>query len=104
MSRVYVTIGVSPAQSFVNRAGVVEYEYIGNHGQHVSLVPDNPVVKDPTLTPNTVAAQDASDIYTDNATVTKTRTTSVSETGNAASNEATIGERIDFPAQKIELF
>ncbi|WP_395690404.1 isopeptide-forming domain-containing fimbrial protein [Nocardioides sp.] len=94
--QVTVPTGVSPAQSFVNTAGVVEYEYVGNHGQHVSLVPGNSTVKDPLLTPNTVAAQDVSDIYTDAAAVAKTRTTSVTETGNAASNQATIGERIDY--------
>ena len=94
--QVVVPAGVSPAQTFVNRAGVIEYTYIGNHDQHVQLVPDNAIVKDPTLTPNTVKAEDPSDIYTPGAAVVKVRATSVNETGNTAADQATIGERIDY--------
>ena len=95
--QVTVPVGVSPNQTFVNRAGVVEFTYVTNHGTEYQLVPDNPNVKDPSMpAPNVPAAEDPSDIYTANAMVQKTRTTSVTETGNAGADEATIGERIDY--------
>ena len=95
--QVKVPVGVSPNQTFTNRAGVVEFTYRSNDGTDYQLVPDNPNVKDPSMpAPNVPAAEDPSDIYTASATVAKTRTTSVTETGNAGSNEATIGERIDY--------
>ncbi|MGB0099122.1 MAG: hypothetical protein WBP61_02455, partial [Nocardioides sp.] len=94
--RVTVPAGVSPSQTFVNTAGVMEYGYETNRGTTTSMVPANTTVKDPALTPNTGAAQDVSDIYTADAKVVKGRTTSVNESGNNAGSEATIGEVIDY--------
>lgn len=92
-----VPVGVSPGQSYVNRAGVVELTYVGNTGTRYQLVPANPNVTDPAMpTPNATSAEDPSRIFTAAAFVTKARTTSVTETGNAAANEATIGERVDY--------
>jgi fimbrial isopeptide formation D2 family protein/uncharacterized repeat protein (TIGR01451 family) len=93
---VKVPVGVSPDQSFVNTAGVVDFTYVTDDGNTYTLVPANDVVKDTTETPNTTKAQDVSDIYTAAAAVVKTRTTSVTEGGNAASNQATIGETVNY--------
>ncbi len=95
--KVTVPVGVSPAQIYLNRAGVVSLVFVSNNGTPYRLVPANPNVRDLSLPdPNVPAAEDPSRIFTSDAFVTKTRTTSVTETGNAAANEATIGERIDY--------
>lgn len=88
--------GVSPDTTFVNTAGVTRATYVANDGTPYVVVPDNPVVKDPALTPNAPKAEDPSDVYTPKAAVTKTRTTSVGESGNAASSQATIGETVRY--------
>ena len=93
---VKVPVGVSPDQSFVNTAGVVDFAYTTNDGHTYTLVPDNDVVRDTSETPNTTKAQDVSDIFTAAAAISKTRTTSVTESGNSASSQATIGETIDY--------
>lgn len=88
--------GVSPDTTFVNTAGVIKATYVANDGSPYVVVPDNPVVKDPTLTPNAPKAEDPSDVYTPKAAVAKTRTTSVTESGNSASSQATIGETVKY--------
>lgn len=91
-----VPAGVSPGITYTNRVGVVEYGYTTNHGTTYQLVPNNPVVKDPALpTPNMPAAEATEQIHTPDAGVAKTRTTSVTESGNGA-GQATIGEVVTY--------
>ena len=87
--------GVSPDTSFVNTAGVIKATYVANDGTPYVVVPGNPSVKDPALTPNAPAAEDPSNVFTPKAAVAKTRTTAVNETGNAA-GQATIGETVSY--------
>lgn len=99
--KITVPTGVSPAQTYLNTAGVVELSYVGNSGTPYQLVPANDVVKDPAMPPaNMPKVQDGSKITTPGAAVTKTRTTSVTETGNSAS-EATIGEQVDYTVTAV---
>lgn len=99
--KITVPSGVSPAQTYVNTAGVVELFYVGNSGTPYQLVPDNDIVKDPALPAATMPkVQDGSKITTPGAALTKTRTTSVTETGNAA-GEAAIGEQIDYTVTTV---
>lgn len=99
--KITVPVGVSPGQSYVNTAGVVELSYVGNNGAY-QLVPDNNIVKDPAMPPaNMPRVQDGSKVTTPGASLTKARTTSVTETGNSASSEATIGEQIDYTVTTV---
>lgn len=93
---VAVPTDVSPGQSFVNHAGVVEYAYETNDATSYQLIPDNTDVVDPALPdPNVVRAEDPSKIFTGDAAVSKTAVTEVTEPGNGV-GEATIGEVIDY--------
>lgn len=92
---VTVPADVSPGVTYTNRVGVVEYGYTTNSGTTYQLVPNNPVVKDTTLTPNMPAAEATESIHTRDAVVTKTRTTSVTEGGNPA-DKATVGETVTY--------
>lgn len=88
---------VSPDQTFVNTAGVVEYTYVDNEGDTYVLVPDNATVNDPKAgEPNVGEAEDPSDVYTPAASIAKTRTTSVNEGGNNKASQATIGEIVEY--------
>jgi len=88
---------VSPCVSYVNTAGVVEATYLTNDGVPYQLIPDNSVIRDPTLPgPNMPAAQDVSDVYLPCATVVKRATTSVTESGNDEAQQAAIGETIHY--------
>jgi large repetitive protein len=95
--RVVVPNGVAPSITYTNTAGVVEFTYTTNVGTEYQLVPANTTVKDPTLpSPNAPAAEDTAKIHTADATVAKTRTTSVTESGNNAASQAAIGETINY--------
>jgi fimbrial isopeptide formation D2 family protein/uncharacterized repeat protein (TIGR01451 family) len=92
-----IPVGVAPGRTFVNRAAVVEYGYVGNTGTRYALVPANAAVEDPALpAANVPEAEDPSDVHTPAVSVLKERTTSVTETGNAAAGEATIGETVTY--------
>ncbi len=94
--RVTMPADIAPDTTFVNVAGVTRATYVANDGTPHVVVPGNPTIKDPTLSPNAPPAEDRSDVYTPKATVAKTRTTSVTEGGNNAANQATIGETISY--------
>jgi uncharacterized repeat protein (TIGR01451 family)/fimbrial isopeptide formation D2 family protein len=96
-----VPVGVSPSVTYLNRAGVVELAYVTNNGDDYQLVPANPNVKDPAMpTANTWPAEDSATIHTPNATIAKTATTSVTETGNSAS-QATVGETVKYTVRTV---
>jgi uncharacterized repeat protein (TIGR01451 family)/fimbrial isopeptide formation D2 family protein len=93
--------GVNPSRNFDNEAGVVRYESETNTtgdadttDDRFVYVPANNI--DPTATgTNAAAARDGSRVSTRAVVVSKGRTTTVTETGNAA-GQATVGERIDY--------
>jgi uncharacterized repeat protein (TIGR01451 family)/fimbrial isopeptide formation D2 family protein len=85
---------VGPAHQLDNRAGVRGYAGMTNLGTRYPYVPANNV--DPSLTTtNAPAADDRSDVYTNDATVAKSVTTTVTEGGNTTA-QATIGEQVDY--------
>lgn len=87
---------VSPGVTYTNKVGVVEWHYVTNGGTSYHLVPANTTVEDPSLpAPNMPAAEATESISTRAAAVLKTRTTSVTEGGNTAS-QATIGETVTY--------
>lgn len=91
---VAVPEGITAAVTMINTAGVRSYDGETNQGERFTYVPAANI--DATLTPNTTPADDTSSINTARPTVRKTRTTALSEAGNAANNEATIGETISY--------
>ena len=67
-----------------------------NLGGRFTYTPADNIDPANTATPNVAAADDFSDVFTADASVAKTRTTSVSESGNDAATQATIGEDITY--------
>jgi uncharacterized repeat protein (TIGR01451 family) len=92
------TIDTAPlATQWTNHAGIVEYHSDTNQGAATfEYVPRDNI--DPSRNPdaNTDAADDTADVYSPGITLTKTRTTSVDEAGNAEADQATIGEVIHY--------
>ncbi|WP_345528230.1 isopeptide-forming domain-containing fimbrial protein [Nocardioides endophyticus] len=87
---------VSPGVTYTNKVGVVEWTYVANNGTPYQLIPANTTVKDPSLpAANMPAAEATESIHTRDAVIAKTRTTSVTEGGNSAS-QATVGEVVTY--------
>jgi uncharacterized repeat protein (TIGR01451 family)/fimbrial isopeptide formation D2 family protein len=87
---------VSPGVTYTNKVGVVEWQYVANNGASYQLIPANTTVKDPSLpAANMPAAEATESIHTRDAAIVKTRTTSVTEGGNTAS-QATVGEVVTY--------
>ena len=84
--------GVAPDETIINEAGVRSYTSDTNNGAGTYTYYPASNIDPAVTTPNAAVADDTSSVVTPEATITKTRTTSVDETGNALSNEATIGE------------
>lgn len=94
---VIVPQGLRPVADLTNTAGVVQYERDTNTGTGTdAFVPASNI--DPTKTvTNAPRADDPATITLRDVAVAKTIVgTSVDETGNDASSQATIGERIDY--------
>ncbi len=91
---VIMASGISAGATLTNTAGVRQYSGETNSGTPFVYVPENNI--DTTLTPNTDPADDTSNVVTALPTITKTRTTLIDEPGNAASNQATIGETVSY--------
>ncbi len=85
-----------PSTSWTNVAGVRSYETPTTAGVPFVYVPRQNV--DPELEPaaNTTPADDDANVSSRGVTMSKTRTTRVTGPGNAAGNQATIGEIIDY--------
>ncbi|KQW48967.1 hypothetical protein ASC77_09640 [Nocardioides sp. Root1257] len=85
------------ATQWTNHAGIVEYHSDTNQGGATfEYVPRDNI--DPSRNPdaNTDPADDTADVYSPGITLTKTRTTDVTEPGNAAADQATIGEVVHY--------
>ena len=83
-----------PAEAFTNHAGVRTFDVRANSGPgSFTYVPANNV--DPTLTPNTTAADDATTVTAPDVSIVKNHTTALVEPGNTTSS-ATVGEEVRY--------
>lgn len=91
---VVIPDGLSPGDVLPNTAGVREYESPGGGGTFTNIPSGN---IDPAQEPNANAgpADDPSNVIIQGVTLTKARTTALTEAGNTA-GQATIGERISY--------
>lgn len=84
-----------PENTYTNNSGVRSYQADTNLGERYTYVPANNI--DPNAPAANVArVDDPSNVKTPNVGMSKTRTTSISETGNALADQATIGETINY--------
>ncbi|MDX2343227.1 MAG: SdrD B-like domain-containing protein, partial [Acidimicrobiia bacterium] len=92
---VAIPTGIAPSETIPNDAGVRSYTSDTNDGGTFLHLPASNI--DTTVTtPNTTVADDTSSVVTATPTITKTRTTSIGESGNALADQATIGELITY--------
>ncbi len=89
-----VPSGIAPEITLANHAGVVSYTSSTNNNTFTYVPSSN--VDTGAGTANTASADDASNVKTPAASITSTRVTGVTETGNNASSQATIGELITY--------
>lgn len=85
-------VTAAPGDSYTNRAGVRSYEGASNAGVTVYYPASN---IDATVTPNTDRADGTAVVTVAGATIEKTAS-SLSENGNSAGGQATIGEVVTF--------
>lgn len=89
-----IPVGTSAGATLTNQAGVRTYEGETNTGATFTYIPTDNI--DPTLTANTAAADDSSQVVTSLPTLDKSAITSVTEAGNDATSQATVGETISY--------
>jgi len=95
--------GLVPAGSeWTNHAGIVEYHSDTNNGPDFTYVPRDNINPARDADANTDPADDTAKIYSPGITLTKTRTTAVDEPGNAAADQATIGETIHYTVTALQ--
>jgi large repetitive protein len=91
---------VAPNQTYVNTAGVRQFQSPTNTGGHFTYYPTENI--DPELekehAPNTQKIKDPATVSTEEVGLTKTRTTTVTQAGNSAET-ATIGERVNYTVE-----
>lgn len=90
---------ISPEQTLTNTAGIRSYTSTTDNGSSLfTYYPASNI--DPTAPTSPLtqadAASDTAYVVTPSTAFAKDRTTSIDETANAAANQATIGERIDY--------
>ncbi len=85
--------------SWTNEAGVVEYHSTTNTGADFEYVPRDNIVPGRNPDANTDPARDDAHVSSPGISLTKTRTTSILEPGNARANQATIGEVISYTVE-----
>ncbi|MCK9248767.1 MAG: DUF11 domain-containing protein [Solirubrobacteraceae bacterium] len=92
-----VPTGIAAGTTIPNDAGVVRYEAPDNTGgTPTEYVPEDNIDPSREAGENAPPARDDEEISTAGLTFAKARTTEVGDDHNAASNEATVGERIDY--------
>ncbi|MGJ8722183.1 MAG: isopeptide-forming domain-containing fimbrial protein, partial [Salinibacterium amurskyense] len=86
----------SAGDTFLNTAGVRTYDAVTNTGDPQVYVPVNNI--DPTLEDdaNSVEAKDTASTNLRRPTLVKTATTSITESGNSAAGQATVGETVTY--------
>jgi fimbrial isopeptide formation D2 family protein/uncharacterized repeat protein (TIGR01451 family) len=89
---------VAPNQTYVNEAGVRQFQSPTNTGTPFTYFPAENI--DPTFeaehTPNTGKIKDPATVSTEEVGLVKGRTTSVTQLGNNAESQATIGETVNY--------
>ena len=85
-----------PENTYVNTAGVRQYEGDTNTGGRYIYTPQNNIDPNNPRTPNIARVDDTSNVKTPDVGLVKARTTSITETGNSATSQATIGELINY--------
>jgi len=85
-----------PENTYVNTAGVRQYESDTNTGGRYIYTPQNNIDPSNPRTPNIARVDDDSNVKTPDVGLVKARTTSITETGNSATSQATIGELINY--------
>ena len=89
---------VAPNQTYINEAGVRQFQSPTNTGTPFTYYPAENI--DPTFEgahpPNTGKIKDPATVSTAAATLTKTRETTVAQSGNNVSEQATIGEGVKY--------
>ncbi len=89
---------VAPNQTYVNTAGVRQFQSPTNTGTPFTYYPIENI--DPAFeaehTPNTGKIKDPATVSTEEVGLVKKRTTSVTQTGNNAESQATIGETVNY--------
>lgn len=91
---VLLPTGISAGASLINTAGVRTFTAPTNTGTPYTYIPADNI--DPTLTSNTDAAGDPSEIVTAPPTIDKAVTTAITEAGNTTVDQATIGETVNY--------
>jgi uncharacterized repeat protein (TIGR01451 family)/fimbrial isopeptide formation D2 family protein len=94
--KVRIPSDVGPENTYVNDSGVREYKGDTNTGGTFTYTPQNNIDPDNPNPPNIGRIDDPSNVRTPNVGISKARTTSISETGNDANTQATIGELINY--------
>jgi len=85
-----------PENTYVNTAGVRQYEGDTNTGGRYVYTPQNNIDPNNPRTPNIARVDDDSNVKTPDVGVVKSRTTSIGETSNDINTQATIGEFINY--------
>jgi uncharacterized repeat protein (TIGR01451 family)/fimbrial isopeptide formation D2 family protein len=93
---VLIPTSVGPENTYVNEAGVREYQTETNTGGFFTYTPEDNIDPDNPDTPNVPAIDDTSNVVTPSVTMAKSRTTSIGEPFNDPNTQATIGEQINY--------
>ena len=93
--QVLIPTTFGPNNTFVNESGVREFQTETNTGGFFTYTPQNNIDPDNPDTPNVPRIDDPSNVRTPNVGVAKSRTTSITETGNTNA-QATIGEIVNY--------
>jgi uncharacterized repeat protein (TIGR01451 family)/fimbrial isopeptide formation D2 family protein len=94
--KVQIPSDVGPENTYTNDSGVREYKGQTNTGGTFTYTPQNNIDPANPNTPNIGRIDDPSNVRTPNVGITKSRTTSIGETGNDINSQATIGEIINY--------
>jgi uncharacterized repeat protein (TIGR01451 family)/fimbrial isopeptide formation D2 family protein len=94
--KVQIPSDVGPENTYTNDSGVREYRGETNTGGTFTYTPQNNIDPANPNTPNIGRIDDPSNVRTPDVLIAKTRATSIAETGNSATNQATIGEIINY--------
>jgi uncharacterized repeat protein (TIGR01451 family)/fimbrial isopeptide formation D2 family protein len=93
---VTVPHNVGPGRTLVNTAGVTQFQGATNTGGSFTYAPAETLNPAIVAEANAPVANDPSNVFTAEAVVGKTETTSVNEGGNNEETQATIGETVTY--------
>jgi uncharacterized repeat protein (TIGR01451 family)/fimbrial isopeptide formation D2 family protein len=94
--KVQIPSDVGPENTYTNDSGVRQYKGETNTGGTYTYTPQNNIDPSNPNPPNIARVDDPSNVKTPDIGIIKSRSTSISETGNSAASQATIGEIINY--------